>query len=411
VGEVLRGWTADGVPVYLVRADAYFDRDYLYGTPDGDYPDNAERFVFFSRAILELARQLRPRVLHVNDWQTALAIVFLKAQPALYPELAEMKTVITVHNLGYQGKFTTAVWHLLNLDWRLFRPQYLEFYGNINFLKGGLVFADAITTVSPTYAEEIKTAEQGFGLEGVFNERAHRLSGILNGVDYRIWNPHSDEFIACQYHAGDVEGKEQCKGDLQRYFGIEEERTTPVIGMVTRLSAQKGIDLIRDAFPALLRRRCQFVLLGSGDREVQEAVAGLAQGRGGRVGVEIGFSEGLAHRIMAGADILLMPSRYEPGGLTQLYGFKYGTIPVVRATGGLKDTVSPFSAGRGTGNGFVFSAFERQGLLRAVDRALSAYRRPEAWARLVQNAMAADYSWERSARGYLDVYRKALASQ
>jgi starch synthase len=314
-----------------------------------------------------------------------------------------------VHNLGYQGTFKVTDWPLLGLDRTLFSPPCLEFYGDINFLKGGLVFADAITTVSPTYAEEIKTAAQGFGLEGVFQERAASLSGTLNGVDYRTWNPETDSLIARRYRAGDTKGKDACKSDLRRYFSLAQDKGVPVIGMVTRLSAQKGMDLLMAAFAGLLRRRCQFVLLGSGDRELQDAAVGLGRGRRGRVGIEIGFSEALAHRIIAGSDILLMPSRYEPGGLTQLYGFKYGTIPVVRATGGLKDTVAPFQPGRGTGNGFVFVAYEAASLLRAVDRALKTYGRLEDWTRVVKNAMAADFSWARSARGYLDVYRKVLA--
>ena len=409
VAEVLRITTGDGIPVYLVRADRYFDRDHLYGSPEGDYPDNAERFVFFSRAVLELTKFLQPRVLHANDWQTAPAVAFVRAQPDRYAELAALKTVMTVHNLGYQGKFKAADWHLLDLDRSLFSPRYLEFYGGINFLKGGIVFADAVTTVSPTYAEEIKTAEQGFGLEGVFQERADRLSGILNGVDYRIWNPRTDVLIGRRYGPRDMAGKGVCKTGLQRYFGLDEDGAVPVIGMVTRLSAQKGMDLVMDAFEDLLRRRCQFVLLGSGDRELQDAVALLARGHRGQVGVEIGFSEEMAHRIIAGSDILLMPSRYEPGGLTQLYAFKYGTIPVVRATGGLKDTVTPFDAGRGTGNGFIFSPYEAELLLDAVDRALRVYRRPDVWPKVVQNAMAADFSWARSAQGYIDVYRKVLA--
>ncbi len=225
--EVLRITTGDGIPVYLVRADRYFDRDDLYGTPDGDYPDNAERFVFFSRAVLELTKLLQPQVLHANDWQTALAVAFVKAQPDLYPELAALKTVMTVHNLGYQGQFKAADWQLLDLDRSLFSPRYLEFYGGINFLKGGIVFADAVTTVSPTYAEEIKTAEQGFGLEGVFQERADRLSGILNGVDYRTWNPQTDGLIARRYGPRGLAGKGVCKADLQRYFGLDEDGAVP----------------------------------------------------------------------------------------------------------------------------------------------------------------------------------------
>ena len=406
-GEILTLKNRDGISIYFVRSDKYFDREFLYGTPDGDYPDNAERFVFFSRAILELARRIEPQVIHVNDWQAALAVAFLKSQPARYPELVSTRTVITIHNLGYQGKFRTADWHLLNLDWSLFTPSYLEFYGDINFLKAGIVFADAITTVSPTYAEEIRTKEQGFGLEGVFKERSGRLFGILNGVDYRIWDPATDALIAQNYGPGDTRGKAACSQDLRRCFGLESD-DLPLIGMVTRLSTQKGLDLVRDAFARLLRRGCRFALLGSGERVLQDSFVQLARQHKGEVGVEIAFSESLAHQIIAGSDILLMPSRYEPGGLIQLYGFKYGTIPVVRATGGLKDTVTHFDARTGKGNGFLFSEYSANGLVSAVDLALRVFNRKDVWAGLMRNAMLADFSWEGSARQYLDVYAKIM---
>jgi len=404
--DVIKSRTKDGLPIYFVRADRYFDRDFLYGTPDGDYRDNAERFVFFSRATLELARQLRPSVLHVNDWQTSLAIAFLRSQPDRYPELASVKTVITIHNLGYQGRFQAAEWRILDLDRSLFTPRYLEFYGTVNFLKGGIVFADAITTVSPTYAEEIKTREQGFGLEGVFQERADRLHGILNGVDYSVWNPQTDPFIAKQYSVRNIKGKMSCARDLRAYFGLADQKRTPIIGMITRLSTQKGLDLVRDALDELLRLGCQFALLGSGDRELQESFEELGKEYKGKVGVEIGFSESLAHRIIAGSDIMLMPSRYEPGGLTHLYGLKYGTIPVARATGGLKDTVIPFQAETATGNGFVFSSYDADHLASAVTSAIEAYRQKATWARLVRNAMLSDFSWDLSAQAYIDIYTK-----
>jgi starch synthase len=404
--EILKSTTQDGLPIYFVRADRYFDRDFLYGTPDGDYRDNAERFVFFSRAALELARQLQPSVLHVNDWQTSMAIAFLRSQPSRYPELASVKTVMTVHNLGYQGRFKAAEWRILDLDSSLFTPRYLEFYGAINFLKGGIVFADAITTVSPTYAEEIKTPEQGFGLEGVFRERSDRLYGILNGVDYNIWNPQTDPFIARHYSLRNIKGKTECATDLRTYFGLADRKGSPIIGMVTRLSAQKGLDLVRDALDELLRLGCQFALLGSGDREFQESFRKLGRKYKGRVGVQIGFNETIAHKIIAGSDIMLLPSRYEPGGLTQLYGLKYGTIPVVRATGGLMDTIIPFQPQTAQGNGFLFSSYASDALVSAVGRAIEAYRQKATWARVVSNAMLSDFSWERSAQAYSDIYRK-----
>ena len=409
-GVILKAKTGSAIPVYLIRADRYFDRDYLYGTPDGDYPDNAERFIFFARAILEALKLAPPQILHAHDWQSALAVAFLKAQPHLYPELSSVKTVFTIHNLGYQGLFWHWDWHLLNLDWGFFTPRYLEFYRKINFLKGGLVFADAITTVSPTYAEEIKTAEQGFGLEGVFRERAASLVGILNGADYGVWNPETDSFIAKTYSAQNLAGKKVCKADLQRSLGLPENPSVPIIGMVSRLAAQKGFDLLEKALGKLLSRNLQFVLLGTGERWYQEFFSGAPVRYPGKAGVQIAFEESMAHKVIAGSDMFLMPSRYEPGGLTQLYSLRYGTLPVVRTTGGLRDTVEEFDPKTGRGNGFVFGAYEVLDLLGAVERALALFCRKEEWTTLMKNAMAADFSWERSARAYLDLYQKLVGS-
>ena len=408
-GSLLKTKTGDDVPVYFVRADQYYDRDYLYGTPDGDYPDNAERFVFFSRAILEVMRHDPPQILNANDWQTALAIAFLKSQPQIYPELGRVKTVMTLHNLGYQGRFWSLDWPLLNLDPSLFNWHYLEFHGMINFLKGGIVSADAITTVSPTYSQEIKKPEQGFGLEGVFQERAARLSGILNGVDYRIWDPKTDPLIARTYSLKDSSGKRLCKADLQKQFGLDLDPSVPLIGMVTRLTEQKGTDLVQSALGALVARGCQFVLVGTGDRASQEFFFSTPAQFPGRVGVEIGFNELLSHKVIAGSDFLLVPSRYEPAGLTHLYGLKYGTIPIVRSTGGLKDTVSEFHPERPEGNGFVFYLYEPRRLLAAVDRALAVFGHTEPWTKLTRNAMAADFSWTKSARKYLDTYNGLIS--
>jgi starch synthase len=407
---LLRTKVGKAIPVYLIRADRYFDRDYLYSTPEADYPDNAERFTFFSRAILEVLKLDPPQIVHANDWQSALAIAFLKTQPHLYPQLFSAKTVFTVHNLGYQGLFWHWDWHLLNLDWSLFAPRYLEFYGKINFLKGGLVFADAITTVSSTYAGEIKTAEQGFGLEGVFQERAASLVGILNGADYEVWNPETDPFIRKRYGPKDLSGKRLCKADLQRSFGLPEAPNVPVIGMVSRLTEQKGCDLLEKALESLLSRGIQFVLLGTGEGRYQEFFSQMLLKYPGKVGVEITFDESLAHRVVAGADLLLMPSRYEPSGLTQMYSLRYGTIPIVRATGGLKDTIEEFNPKTERGNGFVFGPYEVEDLLKALDRALAHFYRQGEWRKLINNAMAADFSWARSARAYLDLYQKLVTS-
>jgi len=409
VGMLLRTKAGKAIPVYLIRADRYFDRNYLYTTPEADYPDNAERFIFFNRAILEVLKLNPPQIVHTHDWQSALAIAYLKAQPHLYPQLSSAKTVFTVHNLGYQGLFERLDWHLLNLDGSFFTPRYLEFYGKINFLKGGLVFADAITTVSPTYAEEVKTAEQGFGLEGVFQERAGSLVGILNGADYDLWNPETDPFIRKRYGPRDLSGKRLCKADLQRSFGLPEYPNIPLIGMVSRLTAQKGFDLLEKALDSLLSRDIQFALLGTGDRHYQEFFTQVWLKYPQKVGLKITFDESLAHRVTAGADLFLMPSRYEPSGLTQIYSLKYGTIPIVRATGGLKDTVQEFDPKTGRGNGLVFGPYEMADLLEAVDRALAYFHRQGEWQTLINNAMAADFSWTRSAPAYLDLYQKLVA--
>jgi len=407
-GCLLRTTINGSIPVYFIRHDRYFDREPPYSTPKGDYPDNAERFVFFSRAVLEVLKLDPPDILHAHDWQSALAIVFLKTQPYLYPELCSTKTVFTIHNLGYQGIFWHLDWHLLKLDWSFFTPRFLEFYGKINFLKGGLVFADTITTVSPTYAEEIKTAEQGFGLEGVLQERAADLIGILNGADYNQWNPETDTLISQNYHQSDLSGKRICKADLQQIFNLPPLPEVPVIGMVSRLTSQKGFDLLEKAIDTLLERDIQLVILGTGESRYQDFFSKIPAAYPGKAGVQIAFSEPLAHKVIAGSDMFLMPSRYEPGGLTQVYGLKYGTIPVVRATGGLKDTVQQFDPKTGKGNGFTFEGYDEISLLNACDQALAVFLEKDTWRALIKNAMAAEFSWERSAHEYKSLYQKLL---
>lgn len=407
-GVIYQAKMGQNISIYFIRADRYFDRDALYGTAEGDYPDNAERFAFFSRAVLEVLRQDPPRILHCHDWQAAPAICFLKTQPEKYGELSSAKTAITIHNLGYQGLFPELEWPLLNLDEKYFTPNFLEFYGKINFLKAGVVFADAITTVSPTYAREIQTEEQGFGLEGVFRERADVVTGILNGADYQVWNPRTDALIPKKYGPDDLSGKSVCKGELQRTFGLPARPDIPLIGMISRLASQKGFDILEEVLEDFFQRRVQFVLLGTGEKKYQDLFRDLPERYPGKAAVKITFDDTLAHKIEAGSDFFLMPSRYEPSGLNQLYSLKYGTIPIVRATGGLKDSIEEFDLRTGKGTGFLFGPYLGSTFLEALDRALDLYARKPAWKTLMANAMRADFSWDRSARAYLDLYQKLL---
>jgi starch synthase len=409
---VLESRTENGVPVYLIEADQYFARTALYGTPEGDYPDNAERFAFFGRAIPALLAHLGAvNVLHCHDWQTALAPLFLRLDPARYPGLENVRTVLTIHNLGYQGLFWQLDWHLLNLDRRYFNPDCLEFYGKINYLKGGIVSADAITTVSPTYAREIQTAEFGCGLEGVLVARRNALTGILNGVDYAEWNPEHDPHIVQHYSAEDLAGKASCKADVQAAVGLPMRAEEPLIGIVSRLAAQKGFDLLSQVAPALLQWPLQMVVLGSGDTVYQELLTALAQRHKERLAVRVAFDNGLAHKIEAGSDMFLMPSHYEPCGLNQIYSLRYGTIPVVRCTGGLADTISDFDPATGNGTGFQFAPYTREALMACVERALDAYHNPKVWRQLIRNAMQADFSWDRSAQTYTDLYHRRISRE
>ncbi len=397
-----------GVPVYLLRADRYYDRDGLYGVAGQDYADNAERFVFFSRAVVELARQgaFRPDLLHCHDWQTGLVPVYLESLYAGDPDVGGAASVFTIHNLGYQGLFWHYDMHLTGLGWELFTPEGIEFWGKISFLKGGLVFADMLTTVSPTYAKEIQAPEMGHGLDGVLRARADRLVGILNGIDYEEWNPSTDPHIAKTYAPRALAGKKACKADLQRTFGLPVEPRVPLFGVVTRLVEQKGCDLLAAILPALVERGAQLVLLGAGDPAYEDLFRNAAARWPAHVGARIAYDNALAHKIEAGADMFLMSSRYEPCGLSQMMSLKYGTVPIVRATGGLEDTVIEADPKQG-GNGFKFREYDAGALLAAVDRALALYRNARAWQALVRRGMAADYSWDAAARQYLEVYRRA----
>lgn len=406
--SVLDGGTHSGVRFYFIEYPAFFDREALYGTSAGDYPDNAERFALYSRAVLEASKILgAPDVFHCHDWQSALVPILLRSLYAGDPALRHASTVFTIHNMGYQGVFPPDTLPLLSLPWDLFTMDKLEFYGKVNFLKGALVTSDYITTVSRKYSQEIQTPEYGFGLEGVLRERASTVSGILNGVDYNEWSPETDKFIAAHYSPENLAGKAECKKDLLKEFGIAAaDPKLPVIGIVSRFAAQKGFDLIAQVADRLARENMIVVALGAGDKEYEELFRRLQQQFPQKFAAKVAYDNAIAHKIEAGSDMFLMPSKYEPCGLNQIYSLKYGTVPVVRATGGLDDTIESFDARSGKGTGFKFSDYSGEALLQTIRGALAAFADPVSWQKLMRNGMTKDFSWNASAREYVRIYEK-----
>ncbi len=393
--------TDRGVPYYFLDSPALFDRDGLYGESSGDYPDNYLRFAVFSRAALEVARRVfRPQVIHCHDWQAALAPVYLRTLAASDPTFLGMKTVLTIHNLGYQGLFDRAILPKIGLDAALFRPDGLEYFGKVGFLKGGLLFSDALTTVSRKYAQEIQTPELGFGLDGVLRSRAGALTGILNGVDYAQWDPRADSFLATRYSHDNLLAKRTCKADLLDTCSLPRENLDrPLIGIVSRFAGQKGFELLEQIAPELLAEDLSLVALGTGDPQTERFFTGLAEAQPDRFAARIAYDNALAHKIEAGADIFLMPSLYEPSGLNQMYSLRYGTVPVVRATGGLDDTVDEET-------GFKFQEYSGAALLAALRAALAAYKDPFLWTEIMRAGMRKDYSWQASASEYSALYRR-----
>jgi starch synthase len=394
---------------YFIGQDALFNREGLYGTPYGDFEDNAERFIFFSRAVVEMiqALDLDLDICHCQEWQTGLVPVYLRTLFHDRPKLSQLPVVYTVHNVGYQGNFPSYDFPLTGLGWELFSPKALEFYGNINLMKGGLVFADLINTVSNRYREEILFPEYGFGLEGVFQERAADLFGVVEGVDYQRWDPSRDPFLAKDYGPDSLEGKKACKQALLAHFGLDQSLTRPLIGMTTRLYERKGIDLVKGVMDDLMALDVGFVLQGTGEERYQYLFQELSLRYPGRIGLAIGFTDELAHQIIAGADLYLMPSKYEPCGLDQLYCLRYGTVPVVRATGGLDETITRYDPATGAGSGFKFSDYTTEALLKAVQEALTLYEDQTAWQALMRRNMALDFSWDRVAPHYVALYERA----
>lgn len=406
--SILSGAGYPGVAFYFVDYPPFFDRDGLYGTSSGDFPDNAERFALFCRAVLEGSKILGvPDIFHCHDWQAALVPVLLRTQYLEDPAFRSAGTVFTIHNIGYQGLFPPEILPLLTLPWDLFTITKLEFFGNVSFLKGALVYSDFITTVSRKYSQEIQTTEFGFGLEGVLKDRAQKLTGILNGVDYDEWNPETDRFIAAHYNAEDLSGKQQCKQDLLASFGMtSSDPNLPIIAIVSRFAAQKGFDLIGQIIDRLSLEEVLLTVLGSGDNLYEEMFLRLARRVPQKIAVRIAYDNVLAHKIEAGADMFLMPSRYEPCGLSQIYSLRYGTVPIVRSTGGLDDTIDPWDARTKKGTGFKFQEYSGDALLRTIHQALQVYRDPTSWQKLMRNSMVKDFSWRVSAREYIRVYER-----
>ncbi|MGA2001262.1 MAG: glycogen synthase GlgA [Terriglobales bacterium] len=404
--SVVDGGTHSGVKFYFIDYPPYFERDALYGTPLGDYRDNAERFALYSRAVLEACKVLGvPDVFHCHDWQSALVPILLRTVYAEDPALRDVATVFTIHNIGYQGLFLPDTLALLMLPWDLFTIDKLEFYGKLNFLKGALVFSDFITTVSKKYSQEIQTAEYGFGLEGVLRGRTGTVAGILNGVDYNEWSPQNDKFIAAHYTPEDLGGKAKCKQDLLADFGVANaDPKLPVIGIVSRFAAQKGFDLISQVADRLAREDMIVVALGAGDKEYEDLFRRLNKQFPQKFAVKVAYDNKIAHKIEAGADMFLMPSRYEPCGLNQIYSLKFGTVPVVRATGGLDDTIENWDPHTRKGTGFKFTEYSGEALLATIRAALHAFRDKESWQALMRNGMNKDFSWTASAREYVKIY-------
>ena len=392
------------VTYYFVQCPALYDRDGIYGTPAGDFPDNHRRFAVLSMAAIGVARHLfRPDVLHLHDWQAALTPVYLREHFRGDPTFMGVKTLLTIHNLGYQGLFPPETLPEIALDPKLMNPDQVEFFGRVNFLKAGIAFSDAVSTVSKGYASEIQTPEYGFGLDG-FLRRHGPITGIVNGVDYNEWSPEHDPHIARDYSPSDLSGKRACKQALLAEYGLPQDNLDrPLLAIISRFAAQKGFDILADAASRLLQEDVNLVVLGSGEFHYESMFRALAQTYPAKVGLHVGYDTGLSHRIEAGADMFLMPSRYEPCGLNQIYSLKYGTVPVVRATGGLDDTIDE-------GTGFKFRDYSGDALLDTVRMALKAYQDLDSWVRRMRRGMEKDFSWKVSAGEYVDLYRRLVAS-
>lgn len=398
-----------GVKFIFVDAPQYFQREGIYGDSHGDFGDNDERFVFFTRACLDYysRKDERPDVFHCNDWPAALVPLFLRTH-YYHDDLSKTPVLFTIHNIAYQGNFPADRFALMELGSEYFNAESLEFYGRLNFLKAGLLYSDLITTVSKRYSYEIQTPEFGYKLDGVLRSRRERLFGILNGIDDQTWNPELDPNLKRNYTADDLSGKADCRQELLSLAGLDTQSSWPVIGIVSRLVSQKGFDLLEKGAERILDMKTMMIVLGSGEYRYEQLFQRLHEKRPKQVAVAIRFDSALSHKIEAGADFFLMPSKYEPCGLNQMYSLRYGTVPIVRATGGLDDTVQEWDWNSYTGNGFKFYEYNYHAMLDSVARARNAFEHKEAWPRIMRNGMKGDYSWKHSALQYLVLYEQAV---
>ncbi len=392
------------IKVYFIENDQYFKRDGLYGDKTGDFKDNLDRFSYYSRRTLELLKEInfRADIIHCHDWQSALIPIYLKTLYIDNPFYQNIKTIFTIHNIGYQGLFSKDEFPKLGIDSKFFNMEMLEFYDKVNLLKGGIVFSDIINTVSPTYSREIQTKEFGYGLEGVLAKRKRDVFGILNGLDYSIWNPKTDKFIIKNYSLQNLKDKYKNKEDLQRICKLPAKIDMPLFGIVSRLAEQKGFDILADAIEKICNMDLQLVILGTGDLKYHVILENIVKKYPKIISLNLKFDDKLAHKIYAGSDIFLMPSKYEPCGLGQLISMSYGTIPLVFKTGGLADTVTE-------NDGFVFDKYKKEDLIKTIDKAIKAFKNKKKWLGLIQKAMQNNFSWKESAKKYIALYEKAKA--
>ena len=401
--KILRAKTAGGVPLYLIVHPGFFEREGIYGDRSGDYADNIQRFIFFGRAAAATAAKLQPDILHAHDWHGAVASIVIRADPAIRSKFVATSSCFTFHNLAFQGICERDLYALLGIEESWFSISGLEFYGRINLLKGAVLLADAVSTVSPTYANEVANrTELGFGLDGVLSAKGDRFIGILNGADYDEWNPATDKLISTRYSPARRNGKKACLYDLREELKLPHRRLAPIIAMITRMTTQKGVDLLAASFDRLVALDVQVVMLASGDSRLEQFFKSAEDRYPDNLRVNLNFDNALAHRIQAGSDMFMMPSRFEPCGLTQMYTLKYGNAPIARATGGLRDTVSEFEPASGRGNGFLFEQFQPEALEAATVRAVNTFRNPAQWRQLMDNCFKADFSWSEVAQEYLN---------